>query len=336
MPDKGAKKRKQLDLVDRYKIEAYYKMWYSYRKIWKELWRWHKTIGREIKRNWYENKWWHWVYKAEIAESKKIKRKLKANRWHIKLLKRENYWFYEKIKKMLSCEEKEWSPDAIIWRYKKEKWKQIICTSTLYRFINIYMKSWKHHLRHKWLKYKKQWYKYWKNGKIQMLKLIEERTKVIEERERTWDMELDLIVSGRWYKDVLITMVDRKSRYLMIRRAKDKSKEEVKKGIEEIIEGENIESLTTDNWPEFTDLIDICEENKIEWYRCHPYSSWEKWTNERTNGMIRWYIVKWENIWRYTESYIERVAEKINNLPRKILWYKTPEEVFYGIDKHFF
>ena len=87
-----------------------------------------------------------------------------------------------------------------------------------------------------------------------MLKLIEERSKEIEERERIWDMELDLIVSWRWYKDVLITMVDRKSRYLIMRGVKDKSKEEVKKWIEKMIEWENIKSFTIDNGPEFTDL----------------------------------------------------------------------------------
>ena len=83
-----------------------------------------------------------------------------------------------------------------------------------------------------------------------------------------------------------------------------------------------------DNGLEFTDVIDICEEWWVEWYRCHPYSSYEKWSVEVHNRLVRRYIKKWEDIWRYLDEYIKEVEDKINNLPRKILWYRTPEEVY--------
>ncbi len=68
---------------------------------------------------------------------------------------------------------------------------------------------------------------------------------------------------------------------------------------------------------------------KSWWYRCHPYSSWEKWSVEVHNRYIRRYIPKWVDINNYTDEYIENITKKINRLPRKIHWYRTPEEIFY-------
>ncbi len=76
--------------------------------------------------------------------------------------------------------------------------------------------------------------------------------------------------------------------------------------------------------------IDICKELGIKWYRCYPYSSREKWSVEVHNRYIRRYIPKWADINDYTDEYIEEITKKINNLPRKILWYRTSEEIFYG------
>ena len=59
------------------------------------------------------------------------------------------------------------------------------------------------------------------------------------------------------------------------------------------------------------------------------YSSWEKWSVEIHNRYIRRYIPKWTDIRDYSEEYVEEIVIKINNLPRKIHWYRTPEEIYY-------
>jgi len=115
---------------------------------------------------------------------------------------------------------------------------------------------------------------------------------------------------------------------IFVKKVKDKTKENVSKAIREIFKNKKAYSITTDNGTEFTDLIDICKELWIKWYRCHPYSSWEKWLLELHNRYIRRYIPKWVNIWEYSSEYIAKIVEKINNLTRKSLWYKTPNELY--------
>jgi IS30 family transposase len=84
---------------------------------------------------------------------------------------------------------------------------------------------------------------------------------------------------------------------------KNKSKKVVKEVIKELIEWKEIRSITTDNGTEFTDLIDICREIWIKGYRCHAYSSWEKWSVEVHNRYIRRYMPKWTCIRDYSEEY---------------------------------
>jgi IS30 family transposase len=183
--------------------------------------------------------------------------------------------------------------------------------------------------------YKKWEYKYWKNSKILELESIENREEIINKRERKWDYEVDLIVSKK-SKEVILNLIDRKSRMIQIKRISSKKKDLVKEAIIELLKWKEVRSITTDNGTEFTDLIDICKELWIKWYRCHPYSSWEKWSVEIHNRYIRRYIPKWADIKDYNEEYIETISNKINNLPRKIHWYKTPEEIFYWKNIRYF
>jgi len=319
------RKIKQINYDERVIIEHYYKQKKSYSYIAKQIWKNRKSVEREIKRNGYYNWWWYWVYKAKIAQEKTERRKIKANRKHKKIYTWEWRTFVEKIKKKMK--ENWWSIDATIWRLKIEWKKVIVSTSTLYRYARNEDKELEKLLLYKSWWYKKWEYKYWKNSKILELESIEGREEIINNRERVWDYEIDLIVSKK-SKAVLLNVIERKSRKITIRKLKNKEKLTVKKALKKIFGWEKVYSITTDNWPEFTDLIDICNELWIKWYRCHPYSSWEKWSVEVHNRYIRRYIPKWANINDYTDEKIEKIENKINNLPRKILWYKTPNEVY--------
>ena len=65
---------------------------------------------------------------------------------------------------------------------------------------------------------------------------------------------------------------------------------------------------------------------------CHPYSSWERGLNEYTNGLIRQYIPKGTSFEEITPEFIKMIEDKLNNRPRKALNWKTPNEVFYGLE----
>ena len=322
---------KHLSFKERSIIEFLFKKGISYYKIWKELNRDKKTVEREIKRNWEVSKRWKIRYDSYKAQCNYESKRRIANRSHIKLFKLNNLRFYKIIECLLKDDSKNRWPSAIIWRYKKEKWNSIISSSTLYRFINLYNVERKKYLRHKWLKYKQSKNNNsWKNTKILKLASIHDRLQSINERKEIWDYELDLIISNKKDKTVLLTIVDRKSRLPLIKKLPNKRKETVKNWIIDLLKWKYVRSLTIDNGTEFTDLIDICNELWVLWYRCDPYSSRQKWTNERTNWMVRFYIPKWANISDYSEEYIKDIEYKISHLPRKILWYKTPNEIFYN------
>ena len=85
-------------------------------------------------------------------------------------------------------------------------------------------------------------------------------------------------------------------------------------------------SITTDNGTEFSKFLEIIQDTNTKIYFCHPYCSGEKGTNEKNNSMIRYFIPKKTLIENYTCEDINKIAEWMNNYPRKILNYKTPLE----------
>jgi IS30 family transposase len=89
-----------------------------------------------------------------------------------------------------------------------------------------------------------------------------------------------------------------------------------------------VHSITSDNGSEFARLADVGKELWCEVFRCHPYSSREKGSNENNNGIIRWFCPKKLSIQQYSEEYIKEVERKINNKPRKILKYRTALVLF--------
>lgn len=88
-----------------------------------------------------------------------------------------------------------------------------------------------------------------------------------------------------------------------------------------------IKSITTDNGTEFSDFLEIIKITNANLYFCHPYASCEKGTNEKHNGMIRYFIPKGSLIENYSNNELNRICSWMNNYPRKILGYKTPLEV---------
>ena len=93
---------------------------------------------------------------------------------------------------------------------------------------------------------------------------------------------------------------------------------------------DKIHTMTSDNGLEFANHKNISEALEYDYYFCHPYSSWERGLNEYTNGLIRQYIPKGTSFENITQEYIKMIENKLNNRPRKVLNWKTPNEVFYG------
>lgn len=163
---------------------------------------------------------------------------------------------------------------------------------------------------------------------------IELRPDIINNRERFGDWELDTVIStSKGKHECLMTLTDRKIRFEIIARLNGKTKDEVvnkMKKIKSIIKdnlNDIIKSISTDNGSEFSAWQDIQKILDTTVYFCHPYSSFEKGTNEKHNGIIRYFIPKGELIENYSNEDIENIANWMNNYPRKMFGYKTPIEM---------
>ena len=162
---------------------------------------------------------------------------------------------------------------------------------------------------------------------------IELRPEEINNRLIFGHFEIDTVIgSSRGKHECLLTMTERKTRFEMIFKISSKSSEEVNNKIIQIKTYVNkhfykiFKSFSTDNGSEFSGLINLFSNSKTSVYYCHPYCSGEKGTNEKHNSLIRYFIPKKSLIENYSNEDINKVAEWMNNYPRKILNYKTPLE----------
>lgn len=235
-----------------------------------------------------------------------------------------------------------WAPDAIAGYiethelYLQEGFASI-STTTIYRAIHYNLLKVNKNDTRRMVKFntEKNGYKSEKTvPECKKNNSIDLRPEIINNRERFGDWELDTVISSSKGKnECLMTLTDRKIRFEIIAKLKEKTKEDVVKKIRRIKEilknniNDVIKSISTDNGTEFSEWEQIQEILDTTVYFCHPYASYEKGTNEKHNGMIRYFIPKGAFIENYSNKDIEKIANWMNNYPRKIFGYKTPTEM---------
>jgi len=158
---------------------------------------------------------------------------------------------------------------------------------------------------------------------------IDLRPKHIELRNEVGHWEGDLVI-GKGQKSAIGTIVERKSRYTLIIKLSSRKADEVAKMFSKKLNQLNKifkKSMTYDNGIEMAKHEKITQNTGMEIYFAHPYSSWERGTNENTNGLIRRYLPKGTDFNQIDEKLIMTIQQKLNNRPRKIIGYKTPQEI---------
>jgi IS30 family transposase len=163
-------------------------------------------------------------------------------------------------------------------------------------------------------------------GKIPNRVDIANRPTVISERKRYGDWEADLIQGGAG-SGFLLSVYERKSRVGKLYQLPDKSSTETMKAIVTVLHGHKVNSITYDNGLEFAmhELV-----NKIlecDSYFCRPYHSWEKGGVENYNGLVRQYFPKGHDFTTITPERLLEVEEEINDRPRNILGYRSPNDL---------
>jgi len=158
---------------------------------------------------------------------------------------------------------------------------------------------------------------------------IDARPKSIENRNRYGHWEGDSMVS-RKSKAALNTLTERKSRLVLISKLPRKGAAETNKAIINQLKklpARGRQTLTLDNGTENAKHEQLSARLGIKCFFAHPYSSWERGTNENINGLIRWYLPKGTDFSKIAPEQIARIEYLLNSRPRKCLGYKTPLEV---------
>ena len=158
---------------------------------------------------------------------------------------------------------------------------------------------------------------------------IDNRPEHIELRQEVGHWEGDLII-GKNHKSAIGTIVERKTRYTLIVKLKSKKANEVAQMFSKILNKLNPiykKTMTYDNGLEMAKHEKITKNTGMKIYFAHPYSSWERGTNENTNGLIRRYLPKGTDFNQIDQEMLMEIQQKLNNRPRKIISYKTPQEM---------
>jgi IS30 family transposase len=163
--------------------------------------------------------------------------------------------------------------------------------------------------------------------------LIDERPKDIEDRTIPGHWEGDLVY-GRNCRTMLGTLVERKTRFLMMVPLKSKRSEEVRRAFAKKVKNlpEQLrQTLTYDQGNEMTEHKLFTKETRMKVYFAHPQSPWERGTNENTNGLIRQFFPKGTDFSKVPLRQIRKVEYLLNDRPRKVLDWDKPCEAFTNV-----
>lgn len=306
-------------LSEREKLLEYLEKGKSLRQIAKLLGRAPSSISREIKRNGNKttkNKYTPWRANSLAVGRSRRKRGFKRLSEETPVGKFVRFG--------LSCY---WSPETIVNRWREMHPEDNTCFSTIYRWLRRNLLkgfSRKEHLRRRGKRILSRNFFF---NSIQPDRLITDWPDIIKNRLRIGDWEGDT-VCGSHGKGAVLTFVDRKTRYLRAKIIRSKRADETCDAIIELMSDVPVYSISLDNGAEFAEFHRMEEALNAPVYFAHPYSPWERGTNENTNGLLRFFFPKGCNFLEVTDGELQRVVDLINNRPRKCLNWRTPAEVF--------
>ncbi len=335
----------QLTWADRIKIEALKKAGHRVAEIAGQIGVHRSTIYNELKRGEYEHRNSDWTteirYSPDIAQEK-AEENLRVRGTQLKIGNDIAYANYIEEKIIND----DYSPAAVLGELKAQgregEFGVTICVTTLYSYIDkgIFLKLTNKDLPVK--KNQKRKYRKVKQARASAGDSIEKRPPEIEEREEFGHWEMDSVLGKRGKtKSTLLTLTERKSTREIIFKLPNHTDEAVVEALDRLERRWGAEmfrkvfkSITVDNGSEFADVEGLQRsaleegQQRTHVYYCHPYSSWERGTNEVTNKMVRRKVPKGTDLDQVTEEEIEAVEDWVNNYPRRKHGYHSANKVF--------
>jgi IS30 family transposase len=226
-----------------------------------------------------------------------------------------------------------WSPEQISGILKKTG-SLSISHQTIYTYIKRNHKlggDWYKNLRHSGKLRRKKYGAYDSRGVVSGKRGLDERPAAATERSEVGHFEIDTVWGNHpTNTHSILTLVDRKSRYVMIGKLRNRTTAETNRCILKLMRRHEgpFKTITADNGTEFHRFREIEEKTDVKYYFCQPYHSWERGSNENMNGLIRQYLPKGKCMKDLTQRQCDSIATRLNHRPRKTLSYETPEELY--------
>lgn len=312
---------KRLTFVQRYTIQQLHSKNHSQKKIADIIGVHPSTVSRELKR----------LTSYGLPYASDLAQKHASN-----LKQREARCISSELLELVEYKltEFQWSPEQISGYFKKHQ-IGFISHETIYQHIYrdkakggvLYL-----HLRRHQKKYRKRSLGRERRGSLKNQVMIDQRPAIVDARTRIGDWEMDTVI-GKPGGKVLVTMVERLSRYTVIGLAKNKEALAVGGSIIESLSAltPKVKTMTFDNGKEFATHEMLSKKLNAQSYFAHPYHSWERALNENTNGLIRQYFPKSTSLHQVTIKQVKEVEALLNHRPRKCLGYATPYEIFNSL-----
>jgi transposase, IS30 family len=312
----------QLTSGERYSLSALRAQGLNQSQIAKQLGRHRSTICRELKRN---SARFDGHYRPSKAIERTSGRRSRSRR---------NLRFtLEDLHQVNALLRKQWSPQQVSG-HLRNKCLLRISHETIYRHIwddkacggNLYL-----HLRGARKNCRKRYGRNDSRGKLAGKRHISERPASVQGRRRIGHWEIDTVV-GKGSQHCIVTLVERKTGYVLIGKLKARTVQQLNLGTLRIAtpHADQFATITADNGSEFHGYTLIEQALGLKFFFATPHHSWERGTNENTNGLIRQYIPKGIDMVTLTQHDCNVIATKLNTRPRKRLDYETPHECFYA------
>lgn len=311
----------QLTSEERYMLARLRRQGLNPAEIARSLGRHRSTVCREVSRNSTRA---DGRYRATTAQERTNGRRSRSRR---------NLHFstqdFAQVEELL-C--RQWSPEQVSGHLRRVGYLSI-SHETIYRHI------WRDkreggllytHLRGARKQRRKRYGSYDSRGRLAGKRSISERPQAVETRREAGHWEIDTVM-GTGSKDCIVSLVERRSGFLLIGKLQDRTTASLNRRVIQLIERHEgmFQTITADNGTEFHNYQRIEARTKALFYFARPYHSWERGTNENANGLIRQYLPKGTSMAALSQHQCNSIAQKLNRRPRKRHGFKTPLECYY-------
>lgn len=321
---------KHLTREQRYEIQMYSLLGMNKSQIARVLNVHKSTITREFQRN--SDKKSKGTYYFASRAQRKVKKRYESRRGRVRFTAQMQEIARDYLERL------QMSPEQIVG-YCRKHGIEMVSHETLYQWI---WEDKKHggtlhtHLRHRGRRHHKRGLSRKRRGVIPNRVDISERPKIVERRSRFGDFEIDTIV-GANHKQHILTINERVTGRVWMRRLAVPTAAMAAtmaiNVLKPMADAGLTKTITADNGLQFARHETVTEALGIRFYFAKPYHSWERGSNENTNGLIRQYIPKGTDFDTLTQDDILAIQEKINNRPRKRLAFSTPNDIFVKLTR---